>query len=183
MRNHRSALLLLFAVLLLGGCATSSAPPGFLVGGRDEQADAHGAWIELRIWDEEMQELQGEFLAVEGDSLFVFATVDERWELVSLSLSDILGGKLRAYDPGTGQYAGWAVLGTLSTVSHGFYLVLTAPVWILGGTAIASSQSKIADYEFAQTSIHKLGAFARFPAGMPDGLDRSRLQPKPLPVR
>jgi len=172
------ALLLLLAGVFLGGCAHSSAPEGFLLTAENEQEDAFGGWIELEIYSSSERVLEGELIAVDGDSLFVLEK-PRGWKLVALHGTDVREATLRGYDPQTGKYSKWTLLGTLSTASHGFGLMLlTAPVWIIGGSTATAAQSHIADFEYRDGDVVDMRKFARFPAGMPEGLKRSKLRPR-----
>ena len=165
--------LLLACVLFLGGCAINTAPKGFLVTGDGEQTDTYGGWIDLELYDE--RELEGELIAIDGDSLFVMLE-GRPSTLVALHGRKIRKARLRAYDPQTDKYAPWVVLGTVSTISHGIGLTLTAPLWILGGSSSVATQSKMADYGYPGPEAVEMRKFARFPQGMPEGIDRRRLQ-------
>jgi hypothetical protein len=169
--------LLLLGVAVLGGCATSSAPQGFLVSAKGEQTDAFGGWIELEIYGTSARVLEGELIAVDGDSLFVLEEASG-WELVALYGGEVREARLRGYDPGTGKYSAWTFLGTLSTVSHGYGLVLSAPIWLIGGSSATASQSKMADFEYSRRDVVEMRKFARFPAGMPEGVERGKLRPR-----
>ena len=75
-----------------------------------------------------------------------------------------------------------AVLGTLSTVSHGFFLVFSAPVWIITSTVIWNNQTKTAveryPDDFEWITLDAMRVYARFPQGLPENLDRTKLEQK-----
>ena len=90
-----------------------------------------------------------------------------------------------AHDMGTRRFGRfnwlglWTLLGTLSTGSHGFFLILSAPVWILTGTVAAVNQSRQPVLTYPRQGWAGWRAYARFPQGLPPGLARAALDPKP----
>jgi hypothetical protein len=148
---------------------------------------AHGAWIRLtRTTTGGTATTEGELIAIATDTVFVLTSLSEPGHLDAVPKRDISDGKLGHYDPDTGILVGWTLLGIPSTISHGFFLVLTAPMWMLGGWGATLGHSStaiegIAPYEIGQWESLKL--YARFPQGMPDGIDRSTLMPRSIRER
>jgi hypothetical protein len=52
-------------------------------------------------------------------------------------------------------------------------------MWIIGGTAAAAGQSRVPVYQTSRYSWSQIAAFARFPAGIPAGVQLSDLMAKP----
>jgi len=156
------------------GCYQSSAPPGWLPLPIDAQRDGFGSWIRVQAQPRTVPLAEGELIAVDADSIHVLA--DGR--LVSLARATLCCAELAAYRTDLAELQAWSAVGVLSTASHGFFLVLTAPVWLLAGvstTAAASLAPRIISADpFA------LRPFARFPQGIPPGLDRTALRSKPV---
>lgn len=154
-------------------CARSSAPAGWLSTPEQSQREAWGAWAEVRTRSGgERAPVMGELIAATRDSVFVMTSA----ALVALPIAEIERATLTAYDARWDRLVLWTVLGTLSTASHGMALVLSAPVWIAGGTAAAAAASR--GPRVRSTDGTELARFARFPQGMPPGLDRGALRPK-----
>ena len=74
--------------------------------------------------------------------------------------------------------AGLTVLGTLSTFSHGFIAVISAPIWIVSGSAAAAIQSRKPILDYPKTTIDQFTIYARFPQGLPTNLNRASLKSK-----
>jgi hypothetical protein len=163
----------------LSSCASSSAPSGFLGDAESEQTDTFGGWIEVDLEERTRGAIDGELIAVQRDTVFVLVGQSTRPRLVGVSTAEIRDLKLRGYDPKSSRYATWAVLGTLTTPSHGMFLAVSLPLWIIVGTASAAVQSQSADYRVPEVSLAELRVHARFPSGIPEGLDRSSLTVKP----
>jgi len=120
---------------------------------------------------------RGELLAVEPDTLFLI----RENTLNAISKSDVREAKafLQEYPLTPGEVAGWTVLGTLSTISNGFGLVITAPLWLITGTVtgiVAAAQANHGDFVYPDGSWSELRKFARFPQGLPQGIPRERLK-------
>jgi hypothetical protein len=158
------------------GCYRSSAPPGWLSSPVQAQRDAFGSWIRVHGQPNTQPLVQGELIAVDTDSVHVLA--DGR--LVSLGRATLCCAEVTAYRMDLSELQLWSVLGMVSTLSHGFVLILTAPTWIIAGTAATASAS----YAPRVASIDPvvLRPFARFPQGIPPGLDRSTLRSRPWAI-
>jgi hypothetical protein len=120
--------------------------------------------------------VQGELIAIDADTIHVLA--DGR--LVSLARAAVCCAELTAYRMDVSELQLWTVLGIVSTASHGFVLLLTAPIWAIAGTFATSAASYAP--RVVSTDPVVLQAFARFPQGMPAGFDRTTLRSKPWPI-
>jgi hypothetical protein len=87
-----------------------------------------------------------------------------------------------------GGLGAWGLLGGLSTISHGFFLVISFPVWMLvTGIAIAVESGHV-EIEYPDEDWREFSKWARFPQGMPPGMDPRALvtprsaMPAPAPV-
>lgn len=172
MRGGTIATLLAVAA----GCYQSSAPPRWLPSAVEAQRDAFGSWITVQGQPKTAALAQGELIAVDIDSIHLLA--DGR--LVSLARAAFCCAEVTAYRMDLSELQVWAVLGTVSTISHGFGLVLTAPLWAITGTLATSSASYAP--RILSTDPIVLRAFARFPQGFPPGFDRTTLRSKPWAI-
>jgi hypothetical protein len=157
----------LFAVLA-SGCASTSAPPNWLPAPDEADVDAYGAWAEVLTAD---RRLGGELIAVSDDSLYVF------WgEAVAEVARDEVEEALVTYSTNAaGMLGAWGALGALSTLSHGYFLIISGSVWLIGAVAAASTESYAHRIVYPEDPWEELRAYARFPQGLSDGLDRSAL--------
>lgn len=159
----------LAACLGLSGCAGTGAPEGWLPVTAAAARDPYGAWITVEF-DEpyDKLELQGEFLAVDSDSLYVLlahpGAVDP---LVGVSLMRIKKVRVASYDPETYKAAGWVAAGTIGALSNGVGALISVPIWLIAGSATAGSHSRTALENSSDPPWFKLRKFARFPAGPP----------------
>lgn len=131
------------------------------------QRDGHGGWIE--VTDRTGRQVAGELIAVELVGVYVLAVVP-RSELVFVPKAAIESAKLWAWRANPYLPLGWAGLGTLSTISHGFILVLSAPVWMITGGLASLSEAYAPLFEYPTQSWDRISIWARFPQGLPVGL-------------
>lgn len=200
MFGHRVKIILLISTLHFS-CATTTAPGGWLPTSEHCATDLFGGWVSVEYKDgTAFLRADGELIAVEKDRIFVFAqnrklvekqtpfdtpakSLDEKREahseLIEIPTQAVLHANLRCYDPESGKLGLWTIAGTVSTISHGFVLLLSAPIWILGGSLAAASHARSSELVFPDKRWDELSIYARFPQGLPPELDQSLLRPKP----
>ena len=156
-------------------CAGSSAPKEWLPKPVEAQATAYGGWIELTHQSSAKPRLtEGELIAVSADSVWVLSDSQG----VVIPTSAVGKGKLTVYAAQTGTLRAWTVLGALSTLSNGGFLIFTAPMWIIGGSIATGGESRAAERKHPPLTWTELAPFARFPQGMPEGVELTALRPK-----
>ncbi len=159
-----SALLALAA-----GCASTTAPRKWLPEATQAGAEPRGGWVLVeREGDPPRQRFEGELIAIEADSLFVAW----RDQVLALPKFGIHRATVTGYDLQWGPLATWTVFGALATTSHGWGLVVTAPLWVLVGTMSTASASHAPMVRYPNRPWTELATYARFPQGLPAGLDR-----------
>jgi hypothetical protein len=109
--------------------------------------------------------VEGELLAVGTDRLYLATEKG----LVGVPMRTILHVRLELYPSNALAMAAWSAGGFLSTASHGFFLLLTAPVWLVVGTAVTVHAYAANKRDIEPAEFDKLYQYARFPAGLPPG--------------
>ena len=172
MRNHDLHFFVAAALccFLCSGCASTSAPRGWLIDPDKMPADPYGGWVRIR--DHNKMETRGELIAVMPDTVFVADSL-----LHVIPVSEILSARLELYNAGGGVSGGVAG-GTLSTLTNGWFLALTMPMWLLGGSIAATARSYEPIISYPGAPLSQFVPFARFPQGFPTGLDRETLRMK-----
>jgi hypothetical protein len=171
--RHSTIAVLLAAA---AGCYQSSAPPKWLPVPVEAQRDAFGSWIRVQGQPKTDPLVQGELIAIDTDTIHVLA--DGR--LVSVARATVCCAELTAYRMDLSELQLWSALGAASTLSHGVLLILTAPMWLVAGT-VATSAASYAP-RIISTDPVVLQPFARFPQGIPPGLDRTTLRSRPSAI-
>ena len=124
----------------------------------------------------------GEKLSVSGELL----AIDEKhlymWdgETSSFLLTHIDRVKIFFREAHSGGHGAWTGLGALSTLTHGFFLIVTLPLWLMAGIP-ASLDASTADVVAHPDSFDELYRFARFPQGLPPNWPGRLPVPEPVP--
>ena len=170
-----AAAFSLCLLLFTSACFHTTAPKGWLPTASEAQHEAYGGWIRLDYGvGANRRIVEGELIAAAPDTVHVLSPDS----IVAVPTATVVAGTLTSYDSQYGRLVRWTILGTVSTVSHGFGLVLTMPMWALAGTAASASASKAPRVESTDPGV--LRAYARFPQGMPPGLDSRSLRQKDI---
>jgi hypothetical protein len=97
-----------------------------------------------------------------------------------IAKSQIDSARLIMYNTHALDYALWTTLGSVSTLSNGFYLAFTLPLWLLTGIPVSTGEARRQNYiDYPASGWAEMGKFARFPQGMPAGINPSSLWPRP----
>ena len=109
--------------------------------------------------------ISGELLAAGGDFIWVL----ERNCLRQLEYQRVRWASVEYFTSLAPLVAGWDGLGALSTLSHGFFVIFSLPLWLGIGVPTAIGAAVSNDLEFKPKQFDRLYQFARFPQGMPEG--------------
>lgn len=185
----RRLVALVTAATVLSGCAVRNAPRHWVPYAQDAAREAYGGWIQLELSPPSSTNLMtGELLAVSPDSIYTLRDT----VVTAVSLWSLDRATLEYYDPRSGDVGQIVLAGTLLTFTHGWFLIATAPLWILVGvpsTAVLSHDGMV--NVAARDSVraargHRVATWqdlrmhARFPQGLPPALDRTALHERPL---
>jgi len=110
---------------------------------------------------------EGELIAIDETAFHVLTTAG----LQSVPRASAHRITLVGYGTPVGALDVWAVAGGISTLSHGGFLLITAPMWTIGGiveTRKEKGAGMLHDDDLARR-------FARFPQGLPPGFDPKSL--------
>jgi hypothetical protein len=183
-----AALAVALAVLATG-CATNPLPSDRHVSQEAAITSGRGAYT-LAFLSAGGQ-LTGELISADRGHVLLLG---DDHELRALKYDELNELRLGVHDNNKGGYIAWMVLGTLSTASHGFWLVFSAPTWLIaGGVSVAAeSQRGVFDCRPREDTKHPeasclelAGNFSRFPQGLPPGVGKAQLlgrAPVPAPA-
>jgi hypothetical protein len=120
-----------------------------------------GAWIV--VTDRDGRVTSGELLAIGHGIIHVKPGAREN---ASIPLHQVRTAELYKYESDWG-FGVWGGLGTLATISHGFILIFSAPIWIIASSVTAGVESYHVRLELPDDDINELAKWARYPQGMP----------------
>jgi hypothetical protein len=149
----------LLACTLLASCVYNPDPNPPSV--QSVPRSRYGAYIEVEMRSNET--VRGELLAIDNGALYV-RTAPTKIE--TLLLHRVRTADLWPYNSDWG-FGVWGVLGTLGTISHGFVLIFSAPIWILTSSIVAGIESSHMHLEIPEDDLAELNKWARYPQGMP----------------
>jgi hypothetical protein len=114
----------------------------------------------------------GELLAVDRANVYVLPKGHGYRPAITVpvQLVEHVTVKLDDETTRTAGLGAWTFLGTLSTASHGYFLVFSAPAWLITGISTTAVSAKGTTNVPANAGeIPALWQFARFPQGWPRG--------------
>ena len=163
----------LLAVGLTAGCATHQAPRGFTPRLQDLSNFPRGAWAvaTLSALDRSGEKVAGELLTLDAREARLLTSSG----VVRLPLERVARLHVETHRTREVGLALWTTAGALSTASHGGFLVLTFPMWLISGIAATAVESRAGILEHPPRPLPDLQPFARFPQGWPEGLDEAQL--------
>ncbi len=180
----RNVILISFSAILISGCATTYAPSDWLPDRDEIQKEAYGGWMTLFVQPDSLIEqdsylqYDGEFISSDENNVYLLAD-----SLYIIFKENINSGILEIDDKNSVEYGLWTFGGTISTISNGYYLIFTAPFWLLVGIPSTVGESNRDKYEYEEENPDSLywediQKFARFPQGLPENIEIKNLKPK-----
>lgn len=137
------------------------------------QTEGVGGWVVVTARDG--TQVRGELISVTREYVHVLRVGQPGAALVYLRTSDIGRAKVYTYES-EGGIGVMGLLGTLSTASHGFWLIFTAPIWILASSIAAAAESNHVELDYPEDdSLEELSHWARFPQGIPPNVDEEAI--------
>ena len=155
-------------MIALNGCVTHRYLP------KPQTIDVNHYGSFITVENANGKEIQGELISLDTNQLLVLTEYKATKLMVAVPVINISGFTLQYAQ----QNYGWSIpLFGLSTISHGYFALLTAPV-NLAVTAVFTASGKNAfQYNQQDISYEQLAMFARFPQGLPPGIDPTRIKP------
>jgi hypothetical protein len=166
-RAPRALLPLLLLAPALCACihsrAESPAPPAWRVDLAHARTSVHGAWALVALRSGET--VSGELLAVSGDALFLGATP----RFFRVRGDCIARVNVAGYENDDAGPLIWGVLLTISTVTHGWFVPLTAPLVSAGMSIGRTLQGQAGHVRPGRDAagFEGIRPWARYPQGMP----------------
>jgi hypothetical protein len=171
MRSRELVAAVVLAALAAGtaGCLRNPDPRPRSMG--SVESDAHGGFAVVTVPDRGV--FHGELIAINHSEVWVLVGN----AMLHEPLARVSGLEIHPYKVPVGRLVATGALGTLSTISHGFFLVISAPVWIVTSSVAGATYSRTARVRYEGDNWDELAKWARFPQGMPAGLTPAELLP------
>ncbi len=151
-------------VVALAACASNPDPRS--PSPEQMASQAFGGWIVIHTIDH--REVSGELLAVDADRVYLLPAAGAHLHWVKRAA--VTTAVLFEYE--AGGFGAWGLLGSLSTASHGYFLVFSFPIWVLSSTITNAEESRHMILHYPQAGWDALARWARFPQGLPAKLTR-----------
>jgi hypothetical protein len=151
------------------GCVHGNPDPRDL-GAEKMARSGLGSWAV--VTQHEFKETEGELIATDNGALYML--VNETHELRRFDRTPDLKVVLYNYSIEQ-ELEAWRVLGSLSTLSHGAWLVISLPIWLITTSATINGEMDRASTRYPEEPWEVLGMWARFPQGLPLGIDAKTL--------
>jgi hypothetical protein len=159
-----SAALVALVLLGVSACSRSSpAPRAWQLPASEAARSVYGSWIVVETRAGPM--VSGELLAAENDFLHVAGAS----EIIRVRVDDVARVRLVKFQGDIDRKLFLGIVGTLSTVSHGFFLVFSAPFWMISTTIATRTESSAGVLDASALDLDVLQQFSRFPQGLPPG--------------
>jgi hypothetical protein len=166
---------LLICALAGSGCASVRAPRALHPEPEMLSRHVYGAWLLLEVGrGDQTYETEGEFLGLGGPDVVLLVADGP----VRVHRDSIESAAIDVHARNTGLYAGWMSAGALSTLSHGYFLVFTAPAWLIVGGVCTITADHAGYHRAVRPSLawwRSMAIYARYPQGTEAlGLDSLR---------
>lgn len=181
--------VLLVAAMALTDCAAYRAPVGWLPKRDGVGADPYGGWIYVELGSgDHLSIVQGEYISLDDSAAYVLSSDG----MIRVSFDRVSTATLRVHDVDISEFGAWGALGTVSTLTHGWYLGVTALVWIgvwigAANAEALSGRERVDQLVAGGGDAHDIPIrmwfteniiYARFPEGLPKGIDLNKLRGK-----
>jgi hypothetical protein len=183
LKRINSILLLSGFILFLSGCVASRVPVDYAYNPGKLKRVITGNWTEVKLNSRDITgnetALSGELIAIQSDTVYILNGLG----LQGIHKSNINEAVVYMYKNQAGTFA--IVTGLLYipdivasiVIGTPGFLFIGAP-WLVIGSVLSivegSDHSNLLKYPYSN-QLQELKKFARFPQGMPPGIDKSRL--------
>jgi hypothetical protein len=170
--------LLLPAAILIAGCATNWVPDRWLASPEQSQVQGYGGWATVTFdSNPKRATIGGELISVAPDQLMILMPSG----VIEVSKTGTKRVVVDGYEQDVRPVRrGW-LIGSLASITHGYLAPVTVGLWSGAAQAALREAYSYARVTYPGQRWQDLRRYARFPQGLPAGLDVRALQPKPVP--
>lgn len=154
------------SIIAFGSCAT----PKYLPSSSKIDINVYGAFVNVK--HNNSQNIKGELIAIDSNNITILSQKSN--VCVQFPIRDIKRFKLRfAKSP---QY-GWLIpVLSATTISHGFYSILSLPINLIVTISVNASGQKAFKFSNKNMSFEMMKMYARFPQGIPENIEVSSIK-------
>lgn len=146
--------------------------PEYLPSTENIDTNPHGAMITAHV-KKSSGPVRGELISCDDDKLIILAdsayAKKKGTKLERLSWEEVNKFRLQYAKPK--NYAWSLPVYTLATLSHGLFAIFTAPVNFAATFTVNNSGRLSFSYDNTKISMQDISMFARYPQGIPPGID------------
>lgn len=152
--------------LIIGSCTS----PRYLPSSDKIDVNEYGSYI--KIVYKTKSHIDGELIAIDSNKIVLLT--EKTKQCVTVPINEIKHFSLRY---AKSKHYGWTIpVFTFSTISHGVFLIFTAPVNLIVTISVTMGGENAFKYSDKNMTYDKLGMFARFPQGIPANIDITRIK-------
>jgi len=159
MKNKTFLLGLL--ILIMSSCSVPAYLPSF------DQIDVSERGSHIRLVHKTKSNIEGELISIDNNEIVVL--VDDVEKCMTVPVSEVKRFSLRYAQP---KNYDWTIpVFTLATLSHGWFLFLSAPVNLIVTISVTVAGENAFKYSDKNMTYDQLRMFSRFPQGIPPNID------------
>lgn len=163
-------LHILIICAVVASCRSVKTPAGTVPRRGSLDKDAFGAWM---ILTKGGKQIAGEFIASSNDSIYILP--DNGLQAHAIAGLDTI--RIVMYKTDAGAYAVWTSIASVATVLNGLFAVITLPATLVTGITTSVVEGNRINYlDKGKADWSEMRKYARFPQGLPPGLDRKSLR-------
>jgi hypothetical protein len=164
MKNN---LLLVLIACTMAHCYT----PNYLPKNQKIGVNPYGSHIKVFTTGEWTKNISGELIAIDSQQMWILL---KGRECKRISLQQVEGFTLR-YSK-SGNYSDATALGVIIPFIHGLTATITLPLHIIVTSSLSGAGHYAYTYNEKDISLETLSLFARFPQGIPAGIDPDQIK-------
>ena len=162
--------LLGLLIVFLSSCSS----PRYLPSSDKIDVNEYGSYLKLhhKTAPYIVGEIVGELIAIDSNNLILLT--EETKTCMTVPVNEVKKFKLWYAKP---KHYGWTIpVYTLATISHGWWLIFSAPVNLIVTISVTASGESAFTYSSKDMTYDKLKMFARFPQGIPPDIDLASIK-------
>lgn len=185
-RKIKQIVTCFVCILTLCSCNTARIPTEYRFKPKEVEKTTTGCWIDIITSPANKSlpgiKISGELIAIQYDTIYLLTEI----QLNGIPESEVKNAVLYIYNNQAGPFMLATVLLLIPNIiaaianNEAYFLLLDVP-WLIGGTFISINESTRGSHQLKypeKNNLDDIGKFARFPQGIPPGLNKDKLHLK-----